>query len=311
MQAENILLTVFTPTFNRVQLLPKLYQCLLDQTFRRFEWLIVDGGDDGSDRLVELWQREEKISIRYIRQNSKGLHGAYNDGAYHAIGELFLVIHSDDSCVPETLMIFSKVWEDVPCVSRQDLSGIWGRCMDLNGKMIGPSFGVKTLKTSYHQMLFGRGFSCEMFPMVRTSVMREFPFPILEGARFIPEGFVWSAIGLKYDTLFIDIPLRRYTSIDDVKPGNDKLTDPAVLQKNSGAILLYYRTTLVRDIGWWITAPLMFFRIAAAYSYYSFISGKSIADQLNALPLQSVFIYLIAFPVGFCKYLGLRLKSEN
>src|SRR5690606_12658604 len=33
-------ITVFTPTYNRAHTLPRLYQSLLEQTFRDFEWLI-------------------------------------------------------------------------------------------------------------------------------------------------------------------------------------------------------------------------------------------------------------------------------
>ena len=37
-------ITVFTPTFNRAHILPKLYNSLLKQTNQNFEWLIVDDG---------------------------------------------------------------------------------------------------------------------------------------------------------------------------------------------------------------------------------------------------------------------------
>ena len=37
-------ITVFTPAYNRAGLLPKVYESLCKQTFRDFEWVVVDDG---------------------------------------------------------------------------------------------------------------------------------------------------------------------------------------------------------------------------------------------------------------------------
>ena len=36
--------TVFTPTYNRAGLLTELYESLKIQTYKNFEWLIIDDG---------------------------------------------------------------------------------------------------------------------------------------------------------------------------------------------------------------------------------------------------------------------------
>ena len=45
-------ITVFTPTYNRANLLPKLYDSLKKQNFKLFEWLIVDDGSSDNTRLI-------------------------------------------------------------------------------------------------------------------------------------------------------------------------------------------------------------------------------------------------------------------
>ena len=35
-------ITVFTPTYNRADILPALYKSLEVQTFKDFEWLVID-----------------------------------------------------------------------------------------------------------------------------------------------------------------------------------------------------------------------------------------------------------------------------
>ena len=50
---SNIRITIFTPTYNRGELLKRLYQSLVDQQYKNFEWLIVDDGStDYTEEIV-------------------------------------------------------------------------------------------------------------------------------------------------------------------------------------------------------------------------------------------------------------------
>ena len=47
------MITVFTPTYNRAYSLPRLYESLKAQTYKNFEWVIVnDGSSDNTDEIV-------------------------------------------------------------------------------------------------------------------------------------------------------------------------------------------------------------------------------------------------------------------
>lgn len=52
----NYTFTVFTPTFNRAASIHRVYESLKSQTFRDFEWLIVDDGseDDTADLVRKM-----------------------------------------------------------------------------------------------------------------------------------------------------------------------------------------------------------------------------------------------------------------
>ncbi len=53
-------LTVFTPTYNRADLLPRGYEALARQTSKDFKWLIIDDGSkDNTRELVRTWITEE------------------------------------------------------------------------------------------------------------------------------------------------------------------------------------------------------------------------------------------------------------
>ena len=54
-----MLFTVLTTTFNRAYRLSDLYQSLLRQTARNFEWVIIDDGStDGTKALVDEWIKD-------------------------------------------------------------------------------------------------------------------------------------------------------------------------------------------------------------------------------------------------------------
>ena len=46
--------------------------------------------------------------------------------------------------------------------------------------------------------------------MIRTDVMREFPFPIVAGYHFYPESIIWNTVGRKYKSRYINKALRYY-----------------------------------------------------------------------------------------------------
>lgn len=86
------LITVFTPTYNRISLLPRLLECLLKQTNKNFEWLVVDdGSSDGTEKYFNdvILKNRSTFPIRYYLQNNGGKHTAINRGVKEAKGELF------------------------------------------------------------------------------------------------------------------------------------------------------------------------------------------------------------------------------
>ena len=45
-------ISILTPSFNRGELLIRLYQSIIKQTFRDFEWLIIDDGSTDNTRKI-------------------------------------------------------------------------------------------------------------------------------------------------------------------------------------------------------------------------------------------------------------------
>jgi glycosyltransferase involved in cell wall biosynthesis len=93
----DILLTVFTPTYNRASLLPELFASLQAQGDRRFRWLVVDDGStDGTKALVESFQAAARFQIDYIYKENGGKHTALNAMLDVVETELVMIVDSDD-----------------------------------------------------------------------------------------------------------------------------------------------------------------------------------------------------------------------
>ena len=59
------MITVFTPTYNRAMLLPRLYDSLKKQTSSEFEWIVInDGSTDNTEELLQEWATDDN-SFRF------------------------------------------------------------------------------------------------------------------------------------------------------------------------------------------------------------------------------------------------------
>ena len=208
--------TVFTPTFNRAHTLPRVYESLTGQTFRDFEWLIVDDGShDGTGALVETWRSEQRINVRYIYQENQGKHVAFNRGVAEARGNLFLILDSDDSCTPNSLERLLAAWHDVPLMERSRFSGVTCLCMDRDGRINGTTFPESPMDSDPITLQISYRVRGEKWGFHRTDILRAFPYPVFRGERFIPEGLIWNRIARRYKLRFINEPLRIYEDLPD------------------------------------------------------------------------------------------------
>ena len=128
-------ITVFTPTYNRGNLLKKGYEALLHQEDKRFEWLIIDdGSQDNTKEIVEQWINEKKIDIRYIYKENGGLHTAYNLAIANINTELAVCVDSDDFLADDAIFRILNFWDNN---KESRYAGIVGLDCDLSGNIIG------------------------------------------------------------------------------------------------------------------------------------------------------------------------------
>ena len=58
-----MLLTIFTPTYNRSYTLPVLYESLITQSCLDFEWLIIDDGSTDDTKSLHIYFKPDSLGI--------------------------------------------------------------------------------------------------------------------------------------------------------------------------------------------------------------------------------------------------------
>ena len=294
------LFTVFTPTYNRESTLPRVYESLKSQTFRDFEWLVVDDGStDNTRERIAKWQTDADFSIRYIYQPNRGKPAAINRGVQEAAGELFLTLDSDDSCAPQALERLKYHWSCIPPEKRERFSAVTALCQDQYGRLSGTKFPKDVMDSDSVEMYLNRKMRGEKWGFQRTEALREFPFPSLGEQKFVPESVVWMALSRKYKTRFVNEVLRTWNIQDGA---TDHLS---YLNKNVLWGRAYFYKFILNDfVDWLPRAPLGMLRSAVLFSRYSFGLGKNFLSQWRDLKdVRSKLLVAAGLPFGFLIYL--------
>lgn len=196
-------ITIFTPTFNRAYILPQLYNSLCQQTKKDFVWLIVDDGStDNTHQLIMDWMNENIINIEYFVQENGGKMRAHNKGVVLCETDFFMCVDSDDyvvnDCIESILSNLNDVYDDSVC-------GIIAYRGNIDGSPLINEFP----KVNFSSLsdLYKSGFRGDTSLVFKTSVLKEFLFPEIDGEKFIPEGYVYNQIDRKYKYKLLEKPL--------------------------------------------------------------------------------------------------------
>lgn len=252
-------ITILTPAYNRASLLPRLFDSLLRQTFKDFEWIVVDDGstDNTHEVLASIKERcGDAFPMTCLYKENGGKHTAVNLGVQLAKGDLTLILDSDDELPPTAI---GNILAKFDAVKNEDkVDGLCFYMAHRNGQVIGRPVlnNILTDSLNLRYKLKVSGDMCEIF---KTSVLTENPFPVVPNERFCPEALLLNRIALKHKMLLCHdvVYLRDYL--------NGGLTDNIVRirMKSPSASMLTYAELAE------CPAPFMA-RVKAAINFWRF-----------------------------------------
>lgn len=193
-----MLITVFTPTYNRGYTLERIYKSLCRQTSSDFEWIVVDdGSSDNTADIVNAWVSEAQFPITYVKQANGGKHRAINRGLFLAKGQYFYIVDSDDALTDDAVEFIIREGSEILVDS--SFAGLSGCDMTYDGRII-TNMRFESLDTDAISFRTKYNISGDFAEVFKTEVLRRYPFPEIEGEKFCPEAVVWDRIaadGLK------------------------------------------------------------------------------------------------------------------
>ena len=185
------MITVFTPTYNRGYILKELYNSLENQSNKNFEWLIVDDGStDNTNDLINEFKKKSKLNIRYYYKENEGKHIAINFGIKKAKGEWFFIVDSDDILPKNSIEIIYKYCNQIE--NNKLFAGVAGLKSLKDGKQIGNKLKEKVIDMTSAK--FRKKYFGDKAEVIKTSIMKKYPFPKINEEKFMQESVLWLSI---------------------------------------------------------------------------------------------------------------------
>ena len=130
------LISIITPSWNRVLFLKKLAKSLTLQKLKNFEWIVGnDGSTDNTDNFIKSLLKKTDFKIKYLASSLRiGKAAMDNILLDYVSGEYITWCGSDDILLPNALENISKLITQIPKNEINNYVGILAQSIDRNNK---------------------------------------------------------------------------------------------------------------------------------------------------------------------------------
>ena len=289
--------TVFIPTYNRAHLLPRALASIEAQTFRDFEAVIVDDGStDGTESLVLDWKARVDFPVVYLKQPNQGKYAAQNAGVAVARGEFFLLLDSDDRLLPDTLARILRHWESIPEAERPRYAGVEGLVVSMDGqRVLTTPYPESPFDIGYLDLYYRLGIGGDKKHMIRTEILRRFPYPPFPGELNIRDSITWNRIAHEYVFRCVNEPVQQVEYQPDGLTSNRfgiRMGSPRGFQ-------LFYREEITLHRPWLNRRQLR--RSTIDFIRFSLHCDYGVAEQGRQTGYDSLWLALL--PAGYWRWL--------
>lgn len=207
--------SILTPTHNRADVINRVYDSLKHQTFKNFEWIIVDDAStDRTESLIHQWQAEEKaFNIIYHKlSKNQGKAGAINYGLNHCSQQITLIADDDDTFEPKTLEDLKIIWNAIDRTDNGNkIAAVWTLVKDEEGNLVGDAYPTNFWQVNFKTRVLDRNGppAGEKWHSWRTKVLKEFKIHWNPNSHISPS-VTWNKINMEYDFLCVNIIHRTY-----------------------------------------------------------------------------------------------------
>ncbi len=318
--------SIIIPVYNRPEELRELLDCLVSQTYKNFEVVVIeDGSKLKADDVVASYQT--KLGIHYFFKPNGGQGFARNYGFERAKGDYFIIFDSDALIEPNYLEIVEKQlntdYVDLyggPDTDHPSFSAIQ-KAISYSMTSIFTTGGIRGKKNNlggtFHPRSFNMGLAREVWQKTggfQISRMGEdiiFSISALRlgfKSKLIPEAFIYHKRRTDFGAFFRQLNFfgRARINISRFFPDELKLVHFFPLVFTMGIVLL--------PALWFISKPLFIFVIVcyAIFKIAIFVDSMARNKSLKVayLSVVAAFVQLTGYGTGFFKE-GLKRIFEK
>ena len=199
-------ISVLTPTYNRGNLLKRLYTSLIENSKYdvEIEWLIMDDGStDNTNEIINGFVKGNKIDIKYYVQENKGKMTAINNLMNYVTGDVIIDCDSDDYFTDDAFEIIKQEY-----IKHKDKKSVYGLCFlkyDQNGNNMGNQFQKE--KTTMFDLYFKEGEDGEKAIVFYSNIRKKYKHELENNERFVTEARMYHKMDEKYQMICINKPI--------------------------------------------------------------------------------------------------------
>ena len=221
------LLTLFTPSFNRAKFLPRLAECVENQTCKDFVWIIVnDGSKDNTDEVAGELLNRNKFPLMYISKLNGGKHSAFKVALEHCETSYFQCMDDDDLYNADAVNFFLRKWEEIKAKHMGHIGAIrtlarrhdgsYATNFPITKENDGKEYVATTLENTYVYHRIQENWTCYDTEKLKTVDLFPSDYWLSKQHKFFSEGIWQGRFARKYSCLFVYCAFHEYRNDDEV-----------------------------------------------------------------------------------------------
>lgn len=200
-------LTILTATYNRADLLPQLYESIVNNLYKELdiEWLIMDDGStDNTKAVINSFKDVKNLTVRYYSQINHGKMQALNNLIGFATGDLILECDSDDLIAEDAFRTIYDTYQRNK--KREDLYAFAFLKHDKNDQNIGQDL-IDNKVTTMFDLYFKDGEDGEKALVFIAKIRKNYKYELAKNERFVTEASMFYRMDEDYNIFCINWPI--------------------------------------------------------------------------------------------------------
>lgn len=284
-------LSILTATYNRANLLIRLYTSILNNLDAGIdvEWLIMDDGStDDTETFVNKIRKECVFDVKYLKQVNSGKMQAINNLMNYATGDLIIECDSDDCFTQDAFFRIKNAYEDSKY--EEDIYAMCFLKYNQNGQNIGKEFSKE--KTTMFELYFKQLEDGEKALVFFTNIRKQYKYNVEKNEKFVTEASMYHEMDLNYKIKCYNIPILMCEYKED---GYSKNINK-IFKKNPYGYLKYFKDILTKHDMVGVPISKRLYVIKHYILFLTLTKQKSnILENIDVL-LNKILIVLLYIP---------------